>query len=590
MHGRHLTRRGSSWVFQRRVPAALSKCFPAAPIRVTIGHVSKRIAQTAARHLWLVAEQALHEVGTLTMKGATPKANGAAVRRQLDAWFTAYGPVLAALHFEGGELPTEIAPLAVSAAVDGLVDLCNRDVAGEAPVPEPHRRSLQNYYQLLVTDEVLARKHLFLPPVERTAPDPLMSQLLQAMTAMQKQGEATAHEVRTLKSAQEPKVGPLFSIAADRYHDEMAATRGAHHDELKYVRHRKAVFIAICGDRPITAYTAVDIQMFVNKARYLSPNLSKRPGYDIANVLDYIADAEAAGAPGLAQSTLINTYVSRIKTIIRCACDAAELPYTLGGRRLKVPKGVPKPKAKFLVDWDAANRLFAAAAGSGLLAETMLPLLGYLTGRRLGLLAFLQGEDICQHDGVWVVTPRDQVRNANGEWTTVPYKTGESLTSFVLHDLLVRIGFVDWARGQTGYIFAALHEAKDPADTASKRMCRLYDTAKIDRSTYKMFHGLRHTKINRDRDLGIDTRTTRLQVGHELLDVHDAYGGSVMRRSELHTVAYAELPAEIDFKVFSGFDFDALAAARSYSGRPSARTGVTGGKRCRSPARLAREH
>ena len=71
------------------------------------------------------------------------------------------------------------------------------------------------------------------------------------------------------------------------------------------------------------------------------------------------------------------------------------------------------------------------------------------------------------------------------------------------------------------------------------------------------------------RDLGIESRTTRLQVGHESPDVHEAYGGARMRRTELHTVAYAELPAEIDFGVFSGLNFDALSAARSSSGRPS---------------------
>ena len=98
----------------------------------------------------------------------------------------------------------------------------------------------------------------------------------------------------------------------------MATTRGAHHDELKYIRHRKAVFIAICGDRPVTAYTAADIQTFMNRARCLAPNQSKLPGYDIANVLDYIAVAEASGAPGLA---------------------AAELPCTLGGRRLRFHTG-----------------------------------------------------------------------------------------------------------------------------------------------------------------------------------------------------------------------------------------------------------
>ena len=123
----------------------------------------------------------------------------------------------------------------------------------------------------------------------------------------------------------------------------------------------------------------------MNRVRFLAPNLSKMPGYDIERVLDYIAEAEASGLPGLAESTLVNNYVAKVKTIIKSACEEADLPYTLGGRRLKVPKGVPKPRAKFLVDEQAASRLFAAATQSGLLADTMLPLLGYLTGRRLGL-------------------------------------------------------------------------------------------------------------------------------------------------------------------------------------------------------------
>ena len=577
MHGRHLTCRNGSWILQRRVPSAFAKSLPSSPIRVTIGHVSKRAAQRAARHLWLVADHAIREVGTTSMMEATCAENGRAVRKRLDNWIEAFLPALIALDFDAADLPAHIGREAVAASLDGLVDLCGRELSGIGAVPAPHRAALDRYYGRLVKDGSLARAHLGLPPVIRPATDPILSQLLAAMTVMQQQGEATATELRAFKASQEPKVGPLFSEAADRYHDEMAATRGAHHDELKYVRHRKAVFIAICGDRPVTAYTAADIQTFMNRARFLAPNQSKLPGYDIAHVLQYISDAEATGEPGLSERTLVNNYAAKVKTIIRGACDAAELPYTLGGRRLNVPKGVPKPKAKFLVDHDAANRLFAAATTSGLLAETMLPLLGYLTGRRLGRLAFVQGEDIHQHDGVWLVTPRNIVRDDRGNWTTVPYKTGESLTSFVLHDLLVRIGFVDWARRQRGLIFSSLHETADPADTASKRMCRLYDKAKIDRAIYKMFHGLRHAKINCDRDLGIASRTTRLQVGDELLDVHDAYGGIQMRRSELHTVAFAKLPPEIDFMVFSNLNFDTLSAARSTSGR-SAKAGDPGGK------------
>ena len=371
-------------------------------------------------------------------------------------------PALVALDFDPADLPAGHGKEVVAASLDGLLDLSRRELSGIDPVPAPHRAALERYYGRLVRDEPLARAHLGLPPIARPAADPMMSQLLAAVTAMQQQGEATATELRAFKASQAPRVGPLFSEAADTYHDEMATTRGPHHDELKYVRHRKAVFIAICGDRPVTAYTAADIQHFMNRVRFLPPNQSKQPDYDIANVLDYIAEAEATGTPGLAESTLTNNYVAKVKTIIRAACNAAELPYTLGGRRLKVPKGVPKPKAKFLVDHAAANRLFAAAAGSGLLAETMLPLLGYLTGRRLGLLAFVRGEDIHQHDGVWMVTPRDIVRDDQGNWVTVPFKTGESLTSFVLHDLLVRIGFVDWARRQKGFIFSSLHETKTP--------------------------------------------------------------------------------------------------------------------------------
>lgn len=565
MHGRHLTSRNGSWIFQCRVPAAFAKSFPSFPIRVTIGHVGKRTAQRVARHLWLVADDAIRELGAMQMGGATHAENGKAVRRKLEA----YLPAFLALDFDPSDLPAGHEREAVAASLDGLVDLCGRELSGIDPVPAPHRAILDRHYGSLVKDESLARVHLGLPPAVRPAADQVMSQLLVAITAIQRQGEVTAAELRALKTSQAPKIGPLFSKAADDYHDEMVTTRGPHHDELKYIRHRKSVFIAICGDRPVTEYTAADIQHFLNRVRFLPPNQSKLPGYDIANVLDYIATAEASGAPGLAQSTLVNNYVAKIKTIIRSACDAAELPYTLGGRRLKVPKGVPKPKAKFLVDHEAANRLFGTASASGLLADTMLPLLGYLTGRRLGLLAFIRGEDIRKHDGVWVVTPRDVVRDGEGKWVVVPFKTGESLSSFVLHDRLVQIGFVDWAKRQTGFLFSSLHETKDPADTASKRMCRLYKKAGIDNEFYKTFHGLRHAKINCDRDLGIDGRTTRLQVGHELLDVHDAYGGIQMRRSELHTVAYAELPPEIDFAAFTGLDFDRLAVARSGVGRPT---------------------
>ena len=74
MHGRHLTCRNGSWIFQRRIPASLAKSFPSAPIRVTIGHVGKRVAQRAARHLWLVADDAIREQGAMPMTATRVRA------------------------------------------------------------------------------------------------------------------------------------------------------------------------------------------------------------------------------------------------------------------------------------------------------------------------------------------------------------------------------------------------------------------------------------------------------------------------------------------------------------------------------------
>ena len=67
----------------------------------------------------------------------------------------------------------------------------------------------------------------------------------------------------------------------------------------------------------------------------------------------------------------------------------------------------------------------------------------------------------------------------NDIWERVPIKTGESPTYFVLHNFLVEIGFVDWARAQgDNWLFAAAHEHADPSEYASKVMACLLQRAR----------------------------------------------------------------------------------------------------------------
>jgi hypothetical protein len=60
MHGRHLTQKGTLWVFQMRVPRRFFFLHSLSAIRFTIGHVNKREAQQVARALAQSAMAALH--------------------------------------------------------------------------------------------------------------------------------------------------------------------------------------------------------------------------------------------------------------------------------------------------------------------------------------------------------------------------------------------------------------------------------------------------------------------------------------------------------------------------------------------------
>ncbi|MXP63912.1 hypothetical protein E0493_11205 [Roseomonas sp. M0104] len=567
MHGRHLTRKGSAWVFQMRVPARFNFSLKSSPIRITLGAIPKRAAQVAARVLAVTASihferERFHDMAEASIRTPDPRPTVASLLRDD---FKSILPLLRGLDDADRCQPSEatLAPRMVAAGLDGLADLVADRTTGSA-LARNQGAALESYFRKVITDEGTGREHLGEPPLPPREPTADIAKVLSVVTDMQ--AKQAAMEAK-LAAATAVKHGPLFSAAADAYHEKLRLAHGDGYDELKYVRHRKAVFLKLCGDKPVNQYTQDDIQNFVNDVRHLPPNISKNPDYRIEDVRRYIAEAKARGAKGLSESTLVNNYLGKVKTILRDGCASAGIPFTLEGMRIVIPKGVPKARHRLAPDYAALNRVFRAGVESGMLAEALLPLLGFLTGRRLGLLTFLRREDIQRYHGCWVVPPRDSVWNGE-RWVTVPFKTDESLTYFVLHDVLAETGFIDWARRGSGFMFESLHEAKDPADTASKRMARLFRTAGLDPRLFTMFHGLRHAKIALDRELKIDPRAIRLQVGHELGGVHDNYGDHGMNRSELAAVARAELPPEIDLSVFRGLDFEALAAVRPRRGRP----------------------
>jgi integrase len=297
----------------------------------------------------------------------------------------------------------------------------------------------------------------------------------------------------------------------------------------------------------------------VNEICYLPPNYSRRKDYNVANVKHYIAENKIAKKVGLSENTLLNNYVPRVETIIREGCRSVGAPYPLADLKIKTPKRAPVARQQIPPDYASLQRVFQAGKDSGVLADLMLPLLGFLTGRRLAILVNLRGEDIIQYFGMWVIAPQSVVV-VDGERITVPIKTNASLQFYVLNNFLESIGFVEWARKQTGFVFASLHDGiSDPEKTASKRMGRVFKSAGVSRAFLQTFHSLRHARRNEDRDQKVDPATSRRQAGRKPGDQHDEYGGGVITRLEVEGLASAALPDGISWQIFRGLDFNALA-------------------------------
>ncbi|GEO98925.1 hypothetical protein [Methylobacterium haplocladii] len=140
------------------------------------------------------------------------------------------------------------------------------------------------------------------------------------------------------------------------------------------------------------------------------------------------------------------------------------------------------------------------------------------------------------------------------------------MSFFVLHDIFAECGFLSWAQRGSGPVFPALMAAKDPADAAQKRMRRLYRSADVDPQRSGTFHALRTGKIRNDRELRLDPRAVRLQVGHELGDTHERDDGQ-LTDAELVAYATAPLPPGVDWTLLKTIDFEASARVRPKGGR-----------------------
>lgn len=360
---------------------------------------------------------------------------------------------------------------------------------------------------------------------------------------------------------------PKLSEVAEQYYSQREIKLGKGHKTLETARSRMAIFFALIGDHPVDTYKAADLQAFIAMIAHWPALVRHRP--EGQSPLQILADNADLRHKPITRSALEDGYVTIARSIIRSKTAEYGYPDPFQGARLKYPATAAPRQSTEPLNFDQRNRLFRAGIAGGLLDEAMLPLLGDLTGRRLGLRTFLQGNDIREkHEGVFVAQTCGIVLNEQGRWERVPIKNEHSTTFFVLHDFLREIGFIDWAMRQgEQFLFPTLTSLADPSKSASSYMQRLFRKAGIEGNRKEVFHFFRGGQIELMRDHKVDARDRKIQVGHKVDAEHDIYGFKAISELRAREIARARLKPEVDYSVFRGPNFDKMAGRKRTRGR-----------------------
>lgn len=360
---------------------------------------------------------------------------------------------------------------------------------------------------------------------------------------------------------------PPFSEVSDDYLTARQTASPSKWRDINTARFRRDLFIELIGDHPIDTYNAADFQAYVHLLTYWpAEEKERRSDWTARQIIENNRDLHLKP---IGLSTFREGYVGTIATMMRH--KMAELGYAdpFAGAKIRYPETAAPKRSAQPLSAEKISRLFRTGVESGLLDEAMLPLLGHLTGRRLGLLIHLQGSDVREKFRGVFVAETSGIVFRDKAWMRVPYKTDASTDYFVLHPFLKEIGFIDWAMAQgEAFLFPEIMRLVDPSKSASSYMQRLFQKAGFQKKAGEVFHSLRGGNIDEMREEKVDGRIRRLQVGHTIGgDEHEGYGRQVLSEKGARQLSMMPLNPEIDFSMFHGLQFDVMAKCKRTRGR-----------------------
>jgi integrase len=575
--GLYLIKTGSAYLFQMRLPKTIAGDVKR-PIRIGLGVIPKPEARKIADRLAVIAREKFERI-EIAMSKTNDHENGFwplmedmlggdfdgvdEDAKGTRAWQAVTMGLKSALYDISKPPPPPTAEEESNfAMMRGLVQIAQEKARKDAG--EDYNKALGDNAELLARRLVERAKDdpasLLTPTPESGSPSKGKISARAGVVSANVETEADKDR-RYVERGSSDK--PLFSTAASQYLAQRVKAMGKASKDIKTAETRLNLFVELIGDHPIDRYTPTDLQAFINLIQFWPPREKERPSHLTAR--EVIESNREFSKGRIAKNTLQNGYMGVIKPVFSYAAAQHAFDNPVKNVALKYPKDARDAISAEPISAKKLTQLFQTCVQSPYIDDVMLPLLGLLTSRRLGLLTHLIGTDIKEKfDGIWVAEAAGIVM-VDGKWVRRPIKTTESGRYFVLHNFLVEIGYVEWARNQgNNFLFPQLMRLADPAKSASTYMRRLYDKAGIKDSPGERFHSLRGdyiTEARKDKDIG--ERERRMQAGHALGgDDHNKYGWKTLTESEAEMFANMPLNPKIDFSMFRGLDFDRLAKTR----------------------------
>jgi len=588
--GLYLVRSGNTFLFQMKVPKTICAARGKGPLRLSLGSASAQDARATADRLAAVLRYWFRELEKrMSMENGL---DGLGIEPDEDEdgesllWKFLTTQMKAALYDIRDPVPPPSPQEAHDHAIIGNIVRISRELAASQE-GRPHDALIADNAEVLAA---AAASRLGQPPVERPASStvliPVVDPPLQTVTrtvsievplspAVPSGKISKAEDFVPAFKQDRRSVGrpasdkPLFSQVAREYLATRIANTSDENKDVGTARFRINLFMELIGDHPVDTYTLTDLQAYVELLKYWPAKLKNRDNEKTARQI--IADNADLHLKPLGKKSLQDGYIPVVKSVIAHGSTIYGYTSQVAGTRLKYPETAAASIPSEPLSYDKISKLVKTGVQTGLLDNAMLPLLGLLTGRRLGLLIHLKGSDIREkYKGVWVAQT-EGVQLRNSRWSRVPYKTDASVTFFVLHNFLVEIGFVQWAveRGDE-FIFPELMRLAKPSKSASSYMGRLFKRANIKEAKGEVFHSLRGGFIEEASNQDVERRDRKLQSGHQLGDdEHELYGFRALSERKARKIANLQLNPEIDLSVYRGLNFVKMAAKKRKSGKPT---------------------